>query len=146
MNPNCADNLRKLADDIEKHVQDDRLFMRAYCYVPYTVENLIEEEFPHGLDIHEFEKEPANALSLSKHCGTAFCALGWAAVFNPIAAEKCDHYYELCEKLFFQNFTDQHEINPDWSDVFDDNLSSNKAECIQRLRDKADEIDARSES
>lgn len=129
MSQNTTEKLRALADYIETNVAEDGIYMRGYFNLSFDYTG----PFP-SYD------GPKAALVYAKHSGTAFCAIGWAAVLFPDLATEHEDFCIFANKLF------PRITGGDWLDAFSTDLSDNKDECIQRLRDKADEIDARGES
>jgi len=119
---NTSDNLEKLADYIERHVEQK------------------------NLDMRDFRRGPGNYFATyhSKDCcGTSGCALGWAPFVSGLEPHKHDFLKEdglYWEKYSERIFPDIETYSKDWLSIFDSGLSSNKSSVIKRLRDKANEI------
>ena len=121
-------NLRKLADHIEANVDQSDLYM------PYFRSDL--------------EREHLEFISIN-NCGSCGCALGHAPFVDGLHVIAND-FDKLSGVLVWREFSMR--VFPllgclitsnDWDDVFDSSLSSKKSEVIQRLRDKANELEAR---
>ena len=125
---NTVENLRKLADYIEQHVPQDKLDMSWYRRDSIGIEV--------GFQDHH-------------NCGTSGCALGWAPFVEGLGPVEEDFFKFSNEtvELKFHNYSDR--VFPElrdcnWNEVFGASLSSDKSEVIQRLRDKANELENQS--
>ena len=121
-------NLDRLADYIEEHVPQENLDMSEY------------RSDGTGGYVTFWSKD---------ECGTVGCALGYA----PFAIPEVDtlpfirgalgmNWASYSHDLFpaFRAYTEFDEYLHDYYDLFDDDLSSDKAEVVSRLRDKAHQI------
>ncbi len=128
---NTVENLRKLANYIEQHVPQERLYMRSY------------RSGPEGGGAVEFK-------SLND-CGTSGCALGWGPFVEGLEPVEGDYYSHSNKVLAWGSYSERvlpqlGFFTEDWCEVFDPELSSEKSEVLKRLRSKANQLENRDAS